>query len=178
MGGVQQIESLEPVFDPALFADEPQGPTFGQRCVEIGETRSEQNVASESAVVVGSGIRKTGRIEICRQLLAFGAAGVKDRVACANQVHTRRPRAGYRVVRGANAEWRAGHCRNDRTQSPVTQDRVHFRAGQSRQIPYEGSDETMRSRIVGIPAGEKEIKWIVDSAASAKPVARRVVQVL
>src|SRR5262249_52047229 len=99
-------------------------------------------------------------------------------IACTNQVHPRRPRARDRVVRSADAEWPPGHRRNNRTQSPVAEHSVRFRARQSRQIPHEGTDETMGSRVVGIPAGKEEIEWIVYAAASAKPVAGRVVQIL
>src|SRR4051794_31215382 len=99
MGSIERIERLEPVFDPALLADEREAPALGQRRIDVGETRSEQNVSSESAERVRRWIRKTRLIEIRIQLLALRAAGVQDRVTLPDEVGTRGSRTRRRVVR-------------------------------------------------------------------------------
>src|ERR1041384_8169518 len=127
MSGIQSFERLEPVFDPALFTDEGQPPALGQRGVDIGETGPDQNVAPERAEGVRSGIRKARLVEIRVEYLTLGAAGIEYRVTRANQVRARRARARRRIVRGPDGKWPARHERDDRTQPPVAQDRVHFR---------------------------------------------------
>src|SRR5262249_30547699 len=148
------------------------------RSIDIGETRAEQNVASESAEGVRSRIGKAGFVKIRVQFLALGAAGIEDRIARPDQVGTRGSGARCRVVGGPDVKRPPRHHGEERTQAPITQDRIRRRLSlDSGQIPDEGSDEAMSSRKVGIPAREEKVERIVDAAASAESVAGGIIQV-
>ena len=72
------------------FAQERQAPALGERRIDIGEARAEQNVPSERSIGVRGGVGETRLVEIRVELFAFGAAGVEDGIAGSDQVRARR----------------------------------------------------------------------------------------
>ena len=108
MGGVGDVEGFKAVFDETGFVDEGQTPAFRNGGVDVGEARSEEDVAAEGAVGAGGRVGEAGDVIVAGDDFAFGAAGIEDRVPGSDKIGAGGTGSGNGVIGGTDAEGTAG----------------------------------------------------------------------